>query len=326
MSAWGSLEADILPEFYARTLLISHFDGAYDVLRPDVAVLVSRREMHNHEQEWVASKAILHLSGFWSAFASPELAINFEQNGWSFHALDMRRQGRAARHANLITCNNVRDLRLYFEEINASVEYLRSLGAKKVVLHAQGGAGLVAALGAQSINNVDGLIISSPWLGQTYPYFKTKLAKLISLVGNKIYPKATVAYTPVSLLQEVCLLRLPDNIRKLMPQKPAPISAGFAWAIYQAQEKVAGGLRINIPVLLATARLSADSYTPPALDRYNTDCVLQVEDMLACAEKLGSQVQILRVDRGVHVLWASRLSARNYYYDHMNKWLSEHFG
>lgn len=325
MTAWGDLYDDLLPEFAARTAVLTHKDGLQNSIHPDVAVLVSRRELQDSTQEWVAPQAILHLSGFWGAFVNPELAINFEQQGWSFHALDMRRQGRAARISGIQIKENLQNLQVRFEEIKSSIELIRGRGAKTVVIHAQGGGALLAALYANAHEGCDGIILSSPSLDHSQPWVESKLGTWVSYALGYAIPKTPVIVTPPGLTQSAHILKLEEPIRGIVNTKAEPVTAGFVRSLRICHRKIAGGIRITVPILVACARRSASSRWPSGKDRHVTDCVLQVEDMLARVEKLGTDTHILRVEDGIHNLPLSNPVARKAYYQGVNEFLKTNF-
>lgn len=315
----SSLADDLLPGFAARRLILEFKDSASDSLYPDVAFLVSRREIHNPEQAWVGQRAVLHIGSFFSGFVNPEIAVAVEQAGWSFTALDVRRQGRSAREVGLKIHCDVQSLRIYFEEISKTVKLLRQSGASQVVLHGEGGGALVGALYAaeykyESELNFDALILSSPWFNYVQPWYGRFLSRKLADLASVWKPSATLSITPPGLSQAAYLLNLSPEIRHLLPTRPQRLTARFISALYKAQDRLQQGLDLNMPILLACARRSTNAFWSTRFERSHTDCVLEIEDMLAGAHLLGKNLQFLRVDDGVHNLSASLEPARSKYF------------
>lgn len=72
------------------------------------------------ESVMVSSKAILYIHGFNDYFFQKEMAQRFNQKGFHFYALDLRKYGRSyLPHQKL---NNLRSLEEYDEEIKADIE------------------------------------------------------------------------------------------------------------------------------------------------------------------------------------------------------------
>jgi alpha-beta hydrolase superfamily lysophospholipase len=98
-----------------------------------------------------------------------------------------------------------------------------------------------------------------------------------------------------------------------------PIRVGWLRAVVQGQRRVAGGLGIEVPVLvLASARTSfARRWSE---DLRGVDSVLDVEQIAARAVRLGRCVTVVRIEDGLHDLVLSAPGVRERVSAEMRRW------
>ena len=100
------MEHDILPGFLSETI----------ALRPDdegevVATLVGRRAPDSTD------RAVLYVHGYCDYFFNVELADRYNEQGFDFYAIDLRKYGRSLRpHQTLYRALSLDE---YFEELDA---------------------------------------------------------------------------------------------------------------------------------------------------------------------------------------------------------------
>ena len=75
------------------------------------------------------------------------MARRYQEHGYRFYALDLRKYGRSWLPHQLP--NNVRDLREYHADIDAALAVLQAEGCATVLLSGHSTGGLIAALYAQ---------------------------------------------------------------------------------------------------------------------------------------------------------------------------------
>ena len=146
----------VLPGFETLTI---PFPADYD--GPVVATLVRRLAAVPTGQ------AVLYIHGFIDYFFQSHMVEAFNEQGWNFYALDLRKHGRSLRpgqHANF-----AKDLREYFADLTAAIMLIRGQeGNTTLLLNGHSTGGLIAALYANSgrlREKIDALFLNSPFLG-----------------------------------------------------------------------------------------------------------------------------------------------------------------
>jgi len=249
-------------------------------------------------------KAVLHVHGFADYFFQTPAADYWVARGYDFYALDLRKYGRSLRDHQ--TPNFVTDLGAYYEEIDEAYRRVTERdGHDHVVVSGHSTGGLVMPLWAHDRQpGIAAMVLNSPWLD-------LQGSALVRAVGAPVID-ALGAPSPTAVL------RAPDPghyARTLhrslegewdydldMKLSPGPpIRVGWLRAVIQGQRRVAGGLGIEVPVLvLASARTSfARRWSE---DLRVVDTVLDVEQIATRAVRLGRSVTVVRVEEGVHDL------------------------
>ena len=271
------------------------------------------------------SPAVLYVHGYNDYFFQTHLAAAWTEHGYTFYALDLRRCGRSIRPGQ--TPHFTTDLREYAAELSAAAAMLvGELGHDRLVVNAHSTGGLTASLWMSDLGEdapVDALVLTSPWFDLNAGWFQR-------VVGT------------------YALDRLPLEARRVVDDRPSPYSwhlhaehggrwtydlalkppggfpvrAGWLRAIRRGQARLAAGLDLRQPVLVCTAAASGpNTWENPDLPEQDT--ILDVDQIAARAPRLGTDVTLVRIARGVHDLALSAPAAREEYLRTVFDWLTE---
>lgn len=144
----------MLDGFETATLsLPTAFDG------PVSATLIRKRSRQH------TGRAVLYLHGFIDYFFQAHMAERYEELGYSFYALDLRRYGRSLQPGQ--RPNYCNDLTEYYADIDAAIEAIDSLEDQPwLLLSGHSTGGLIGALYAhegQHRARISGLFLNSPF-------------------------------------------------------------------------------------------------------------------------------------------------------------------
>jgi alpha-beta hydrolase superfamily lysophospholipase len=292
-------------------------------LRPDahgdpVATLVHRGDVG------AARTAVLYVHGFVDYFFHPHVADALAAAGQDLYGLDLRDYGRSIRPGRVP--NDTRELAVYAEEIDAAVHLLRD-SYEHVVLLGHSTGGLVAALWADARRGrglVDAVVLNSPWLDLRGSRLeRTVLTWAIVGVIGRVAPDLVVSHLAPHYGQALHAGTGGEWDYDLTwkPHEGFPVRAGFVRAIRRGHARVARGLAIDVPVLVATS----DATGPDDRwheDLLSTDSVLDVADMHRLAPGLGADVTLVEVPGGAHDLALSPAPAREQYLREVTGWLA----
>lgn len=269
-----------------------------------VATLVRRDEPRR------SRRAVLYVHGWNDYFFQTHLADFWAELGFDFYALDLRRYGRSLRRDHLPGFTT--DLAAYDEELDAAADLI-AVDHDRLVLVGHSTGGLVTSLwAARRPGRIDALVLNSPWLD-------LQGSALVRAIGAPVI-EALGARSPTAVLRaadpghyaralHVSLEGEWDYDLDLKHSPGPPIRVGWLRAVLQGQRKVAGGLGIEVPVLvLASTRTSfARRWSE---DLRVVDTVLDVEQIAARAVRLGRCVVVVRVEEGMHDLVLSAPAVR----------------
>lgn len=265
-------------------------------------------------------KAILYVHGFIDYFFQTELADTFNEWGFDFYAVDLRKYGRSLEehhHPNFIS--NIHD---YFDEIDKSIEFIKSENKNiNIVLMGHSTGGLTTSLYSHHRKNVHGLILNSPFFDFNVPPTLKTLVPLIASIG-KILPFAkmdslTENY-PKSLHKNY--LGEWDFNEDWKPITNFPAYLGWTRAIYKAQKELQKGLKIECPILVLHSDKSYKGKEWSEIIR-TSDAVLDVEHIKKYADVIGDNVTKIEIKDGVHDLVLSKKEVREQVYIEIEKWL-----
>lgn len=269
--------------------------------------------------------AVLYIHGFNDYFFQAEMAEEYNQHGFNFYGLDLRKYGRSwLPHQKL---NNARDLKEYYAEIDESLKIIRAEGNSYVILMGHSTGGLIVPLYAadhQENSMFDALILNSP-------FFEINLNKFI--VNNVVPRFVRKGETkPNKPLNAGLTAGYGESLHadyhgewnynlKWKPNSPPKVNYGWIRAIRLAQLELQAGLDIKQPILILHSDKSVFSRKwKPEL--HTGDSVLNVEDMKKYAAALHGDVQTSEIKNGMHDLVLSEKSVRDYTYSVIFDWLN----
>lgn len=254
---------------------------------------------------------VVHLHGYNDYFFATHLADAFREAGWAFLALDARRAGRSLRPGDVPHYQG--DLREQASDLTRAVAAARrTWPGVPVAVHAHSTGGLVAALWAHAHRGrgaLDVLVLDSPFLSFERSWVRPLQDGALRPVARRA-PLAVVASAPSRYAARIAQRWEVDT--SLKRPEGVPVRAGWLAAVRAGQLRVARGLVIDVPVLVArSARSGADVEDGPDLD--GADTVLDVATIAALGPRLGADVREVVVDGGVHDLALSLDAPRRAY-------------
>ena len=312
------MEPDVLGPPYERQTI----DLGRDDEGPVVATLVRRRSSHPSD------RAVLYVHGFVDYFFQTHLADFFVERGWHFYALDLRKYGRSLLPHQ--TPNFCHDLSDYFPDLDAAIQIIREVdGNRTVLVNAHSTGGLITAIWADARRDagvVDGLFLNSPFFDINAPWLirRPAVAAVTGLVrGNpyRIIPLRRPQVYGHSLHAD-----LRGEWRYDLAWKPLtgfPVRVGWLAAIRRAQRRLHAGLRIPVPILVASSSRTfrGRSWHDSAA---RADAVLDVEHIARWAPCLGPHVTLIRLDGGLHDLTLSGPAVRERLFTELDRWVAAH--
>jgi alpha-beta hydrolase superfamily lysophospholipase len=267
------------------------------------ATLIASDETLSRE----SGPTVLYLHGFVDYFFQAHLARAFEQAGFRFFALDLRRHGRSIRPGNR-PCY-ARHIDEFFEEIDWAIDVVGRGAPLSLVAHSTGGliASLYASRGKRRAS-IARLLLNSPFLRfpTKTPLLRAKLAfgRRVGQVLPKIaLPQELSAVYGMTIHESQHGEWTYDLAKK--PLHGFSFYAGWSTMVTDAQAEVEGGLGLAIPILVLHSAHSHTSGRLPEPEDFRTDTVLHVEDTVELAERLGSRVTRVAIEGGLHDLTLS---------------------
>ena len=255
-----------------------------------------------------SQKAVLYVHGFNDYFFQTEMADRFNEEGYNFYAIDLRKYGRSLL-PHQKRCN-VREIDEYFADLDSAVNIIREEENSSIVLMGHSTGGLTTSLYCHSKRDnspVDALILNSPFfkfnMGSTLNNFVIPaIASIAPILPSIDIPQgASTAYAE-SLLKEYHGEWEFDTNKKLMLSPD--VTTDWISAIYYGQKKVWEGLNIRIPVLVMYSDKSVDG-DEWGEEFMHGDAVLNVKDIAEYAQRLGNNVQRAKIVGGIHDLLCS---------------------
>ena len=319
---------DMLPVSYQPDVLGLPFEQCVllqpaDYEGPVQSTLVRLRPTAN------SLKAVLYLHGFNDYFFQKEMARRYQEHGYRFYALDLRKYGRSWLPHQLP--NNVRDLREYHADIDAALAVLQAEGCATVLLSGHSTGGLIAALYAQEgtqRHTLAALILNSPFLALPQNWIVRNLAvPLVAAVGrltpNLKIPGSLSTHYGASLHRQYR-----GEWEYNLTWKPFEvfhITMSWLRAIHIAHRRLQRGAVLTLPVLVLHSDQSVrgNSWSD---EYFRADGVLKVSDIERLAPKLGTHITVASIAGGVHDLVLSPLPVREQVYEKIFTWLTVTLG
>lgn len=309
-------QTDILGKDYQQLTL--NFADDYD--GKVVATLVRKKSAQ------ATKKAVLYIHGFSDYFFQTEMAEQFNQHGYDFYALDLRKYGRSKLpHQKFYY---LLDLREYDAEITKALEIIGQENHNQVLLAGHSTGGLITTLYAA--HYPDHRLIKALWSNSPfYDFYKSVIEKkvgipLLSEVGERLpnakFPSGLNQWYTPSLHKD--FYGEWDFNLNWKPKSLPFVHLCFVNAIHKAQKEIHRGISLNIPTLIMHSHQS--KYPKKwGVDAQQSDVILDVKDMTHNAKKMKGDVQTLAIKNGLHDLVLSAPPVRKKVYEDLFSWLEQ---
>lgn len=274
------------------------------------------------------SKAVLYVHGYMDFFFHDHVAKGYNDAGYDFYAIELRRYGRAImphQRANYTT-----DVKEYFEELDYAVDLIRNKEHHDhfvLLCHSTGClTGILYAKCRQHKGEINSLILNSPFLDFSIPKLFKVLLPVFSALG-KIFPGG---YNPLPDHQGMVYRQSLHKDYKgewdfdwrYKPYEGFKIYMGWVYAIRKAHRELWKLPNLDCPILLLHSDKSS-IHTKWNDEVLYTDCVLNVQHMKKLGPQLGDKVELYEVKGGVHDLFLSPQKIRDNAMGKMFSWLKQ---
>jgi alpha-beta hydrolase superfamily lysophospholipase len=272
-------------------------------------------------------RAVLYVHGFSDYFFHVHVAELFNELGYDFYALDLRKYGRSLLpHQTHGFCT---DLAEYHPELDAAHALITERdGHDVVVVVAHSTGGLIAPLWADARRRrgrkvADAIILNSPWLDlQGSLLLRTLGTRAIDELGSWL-PYQVIPRTVTEIYTDALHSDRQGEWDYDLTLKPAtglPIRAGWLRAVRRGHRRLHRGIDAGAPVLvLASKRTSFSEEWSD--DVASSDIVLDVEQIAGWAHRLGQHVTIARVEGAIHDVFLSGKDTREEAFEIVRRWL-----
>jgi alpha-beta hydrolase superfamily lysophospholipase len=266
---------------------------------------------------------VLYVHGWSDYFYNAPLARLFQERGYAFHALDLRKYGRSLRPGQ--TPGWVESLRVYDDEIGSALRLIAAEYPEPPVLMGHSTGGLTLSLWTdRHPGRSRALVLNSPWL-------EMQGSSLVRLMAQAVID-------PVARLQPKSFLKLPrvDHYWRSIsdeadgdwtlhplwrPRHSFEVPGGWLQAVMTGHAQVASGLGLTEPVYVMLSDRTVFG-TRWAEDMTAADIVLDVEVLAQRATRLGRHVTVVRHPGALHDVMASAEPIRRTASREMFTWLS----
>lgn len=282
---------------------IAHHDLGEDAFGPCGFVTIARRA----PQELATGAIALYLHGWSDYFFHPHVAQFFNDRGFDFWAIDLRRNGRSLRDGDVATA--IGDVGEYGEEIARTIEIAsddareRGFSPEKPVIYAHSTGGLTAVTwAAKNPGQTSALLLNSPWLElHGGPLARRALLPELEMLA-RIRPLQTVVPGLPDFYARTLHADFGGQWDWHVPYKPFesfPMPACTLAAVARAQSELARGLDIREPIFMTA---STRSSLGPFFSRraYTSDAILNVEQQVTNARNAGRDLTIARIPGATH--------------------------
>lgn len=308
-------QPDILGAGYEQATL--HFPDDYE--GPVTATLVRKKAPQS------AGKAVLYIHGFIDYFFQTEMAEQFNQHGFDFYALDLRKYGRSILpHQKYY---NVRNLAEYDAEITRALEIIGAEQHNAVLLCGHSTGGLTATLYAA--HHPEHPLIKALWLNSPFYDFNMHPLKRafalphVSRLG-KVFPNLQLPselnpwYT--ASIHKALKGEWQFNLDWKKEAYPK-VRLSFISAVFEAQKEIHRGVKIDVPVLVMHSHQTKNPRKWGTAAQ-SSDVILSVKHIRKYAKKIRGDVTIAEIKNGLHDLVLSEKAARSSVYRQLFSWLS----
>ena len=272
--------------------------------------------------------AILYIHGFNDYFFQEEMAKQFNNQGYNFYALDLRKYGRS--HLTHQKLNNVRSLIEYDDEIDLALQIIKSENNNQVILkgHSTGGLIVTNYAGNHLNNNLfHGIICNSPFYEFNLNIIERKIGIPILSMLSTYFPNKLISSGFSKLYGYSLHEKKHGEWNYSLTWKPYEIpkvNLGFISAIHNAQKKIQNNLVIDVPLLVLYSNTSI--YENHWSEKFKEgDAVLNVNHIRNYASKIEGNVTSFEIENGMHDLILSKKPVRENVYKKMSEWIDIKF-
>lgn len=307
-------QADILGEGYEQATL--NFPDDYE--GKVTATLIRKKASQS------TNKAVLYIHGFIDYFFQTEMAEQFNQHGFDFYALDLRKYGRSILpHQKYY---NMRDIAEYDAEITQALEIIGAEGHDSVLLCGHSTGGLTTTLYVAHHPNhplIKALWVNSPFYDFNMNPIKRavgvpSLSRLAQKFPNLQFPSELNKWYAASLHKD---LKGEWDFNLDWKKSSYPkVRISFIRAIYEAQKEIHQGVRVDVPVLVMHSHQTKNP-RKWGKDAQSSDVILDVKDIQKYAKKIQGDVTIREIPNGLHDLVLSEKIVRDSVYQQLFSWL-----
>src|SRR5690606_1595007 len=276
--------------------------------------------------------AVLYVHGFVDYFFHAHVAKAFEDAGFRFYAIDLRRHGRSLRTGNLACVTERVDD--YFAELDWAVATIHALHPQLSGIIAHSTGGLVTSLYLDARQNWDArqnkaitqrLVLNSPFLQFNFGWWDLVQARLVSKLAY-ILPHLPLPHrlNPVygMTIHKSAGGEWDYDVKK-KPLRGFVLFPSWFRMVGAAHKRLRKGLSANVPILcMHSARSHRPGKAPQESDRQE-DIVLNVDHIKNLSQMLGPLVTLFEVPGGVHDLTLSKREARELAINKMVQFISE---
>lgn len=310
---------ELLPGYEAREMSLVGVRRHVEEIDPElgdealVATLVRRNRRHH-------DRAVLYIHGWNDYFFQTHVADWWDELGYDFYALDLRRYGRSLRSGMM--AGYIEDLSEYDLEIDAAMSRVAK-HHKEVVLYAHSTGGLTACLWAdRHPGALAGLVLNSPWIDlQGSALIRTLMPRIIRSVATRA--ATFVLPLPDNGFYARTLDELQDGTWSYIPELKSnpsqPTRSAWLTAVMRGHDRVSAGLDIDCPILMVTSARS-DFRRRWSDELLGVDSVLDVPRLAAKAHRLGRHVTLVRLQGAIHDIVLSARPVRERFLDELSRW------
>jgi len=309
---------ELVPDVLGEPYLAETITLPPDEEGPVVTTLVVRRAAQR------TGRAVLYVHGFCDYFFQTAYAEWWNERGYDFYAVDLRKYGRSLRPHQ--TPNYVTDLRQHFPDLNAAFHRVAVRdGHDHVVLSAHSTGGLIVSLWANERKPaIAGMVLNSPWLdmqgGRLMQGLGTAVVKQVGArQPTRLIPRTVGGFYGRSLHADHAGEWTFDTDWK--PLDSFPVSFGWLSAIRRGHAELQAGLEVGCPVLVLS---SAGSRWPKEMgdDVHGFDIVLEVPQIRRWATAIGHHVTYVAIEGARHDVVLSLPEPRAAAYAEIDRWMS----
>lgn len=293
-----------------------------DVLPGFSATALGPATLVRHDHAPQAPRAVMvHVHGYNDYFFNPELAQEAARHGYAFYAVDLRRAGRSIRPDDYP--HDMADVAEPGEDIAAAVDAVATAHpGLPVVVHAHSTGGLSTLVWAADRRHpsLAGVALNSPLFGRILTR-NQKVAIHALPVLTRFTPRRIVSKHPSVYAKHLHVSGGGEWDFDTVLKTPAgvPVRAQWLSAVRSTQRRIAAGLGLDLPVLVARASATGpERDTNPLLNEQ--DIVVDVRAIERLAPRIGPRVTQLVVPGGIHDLSLSRPGPRRVYLNAMFAW------